>query len=476
MKKIKNSSLFHYTFAPIIGGILQLFSIQALTWSFPSDFIGMFYLLVILINFSLLILSFGLDQSYAREFHHHDNKLQLFIHSAIPGLMLLLFLGIVLFIFNPEILSVYFFSIRSIEISILIFLCILFEFINRFIGINLRMFDQAFKYSLIQFMPRAIFFVMIVTLYFLLEFKEDFTLIIFLHLLSVFFTFLVAIFFSYGVNKNQFSLKFDSKIFIKIFKFGLPFIFSGIAIWCINSVDKVFLRAFDLYHELALLSVSASISLGATFLASIFNTIWMPLVYKWNARGVKADVILEISNYATIVIASLVIFMISISWIFPFFFPPDYSTIEFLIVGSMLGPFLYSFSEITGVGIAIERKTNYLVFISIASIVSAIISSWYLIPIFGAKGAISSVTISYLVYFLIRTHISLKILLKLETFRINFSAINVFIITNLFLFYGELLPDFSYAILFIVFILFIIFNINKLKNLYIYLTRVELFN
>jgi len=476
LKVRKNTSIYYYTFIPILGGIFQILSIQALTWTFSSDYIGLFYLLLIFTNFFLLVISFGLDQSLAREFHQYSNKLKLLIHTLVPGLLVFIIFGFTFFVLDSDFFASSLFSIQSSKLSALIFFSIFFEFVNRFLGLQMRMYDNALEYSLIQLIPKLLFLCLILFSFFLLDLDTTINILIFLHFLSVFLTFICACFFNYKTNKDYFFDYPDLKMLNGLFKFGLPFIFSGIAIWSMNSIDKVFLRSYDMFEELAILSVSASISLAATFIASIFNTIWMPLVYKWNARGVGPNVIEEVLDYAFIIILSMVLIIISFSWMLPFFFPPLYSDIQYLILGCVLGPFFYSLSEITGVGIALERKTNYFIFISFVAILTIIFSSFFLIPIHGAKGAITSVTLSYLAYFILRTYISMKVILGLKIFKIIMSAFLLFFIMTSFLFYGSLLTNISYLFIFIILIGYLLLKFKKLQKLYKVLNEVELFN
>ena len=476
MKERKNTSIYYYTLIPIIGGIFQLLSIQALTWTFSSDYIGLFYLLLVFTNFFVLFISFGLDQSLAREFHHYSNKLKLLIHALVPGSLLFILLGLLFFIFNSDFFASSLFGIKSSKLSVLIFFSIFLEFINRFLGLQMRMYDNALEYSLIQLIPRLLFLILILISFFIFDLDKTINILIFLHFLSVLITFLFACFFNYKTNKDYFFGYPDFKMLNGLFRFGLPFIFSGIAIWSMNSIDKVFLRSYNMLEELAILSVCASISLAATFIASIFNTIWMPLVYKWNARGIQPEVIQDVLDYAIIVVFSMMMIIISLSWVLPFFFPPIYSDIQYLIIGTILGPFFYSLSEITGIGIALKRQTKYFIFISIVAVLTAILASIILIPLYGAKGAVTSVALSYLAYFILRTYISMKVIFKMKIYKIILSAFLLFFIMASFVFYGHLLPNIFYPAIFIILITYLLLKYKKLKNLYRVFNEVELFD
>jgi hypothetical protein len=99
-----------------------------------------------------------------------------------------------------------------------------------------------------------------------------------------------------------------------------------------------------------------------------------------------------------------------------------------------------------------------------------------LIPIHGAKGAITSVTLSYLTYFILRTYISMKVIMGLRIFKIIMSAFLLFFIMASFLFYGSLLTNISYLFIFIILIGYLLLKFKKLQKLYKVLSEVELFN
>ena len=90
---LKNKKLIYYALGPILGGIFQLISIQFMSWFFDSLYVGMFSLIMVASYFSLIILTLGLDQSFAREFHANKNKTALLVHSIMPGILFLSLIG-----------------------------------------------------------------------------------------------------------------------------------------------------------------------------------------------------------------------------------------------------------------------------------------------------------------------------------------------------------------------------------------------
>ncbi len=470
----KNKHLFYYAIGPIVGGLFQLAALQILSWLFESTFVGMLSLILIVTNFSLLIFSLGLDQSLAREFHHYENKTLLLINALFPGLIFLIIFLIVLFSFSPDALSYALFNISSFEAGILVASCICFEFCIRFLSLQLRMYEKAFEYSLIQIIPRLVFLFLIVVFFLILDFERDFIFLIYLHTFSVLSALLFSSILNIRITQN-FKIQFQKSIFLKLFKFGAPLIISGIAIWGVNSFDKVILRTTEQFDQLALVSIAVTLGYGATFLSSIFNTIWTPLVYKWDAKGMNMKIISEIADYAILLMFLIIFLCIPISWILPYLFPPFYAEIQYLVLGSLYGPFLYTLSEITGVGIALKRKTEYYLIISTFSAVISFLTAWFFVPIWGAKGAFTSIMIAYLSFFILRTHISMKMLLGLNSLKFNIYAIFGFILISGYIYYGQLLPDFAYLFLLGIALIAVKVNVNKIKKIVSTISEKEIF-
>ena len=131
----------------------------------------------------------------------------------------------------------------------------------------------------------------------------------------------------------------------------------------------------------------------------------------------------------------IILLCISFSWIFPFCFRflCRYS-VSFCGV-TVFGPFLYTLSEITGIGIALKRKTSFYILISTTSSIFGILSALYLIPLYGAKGAVLSVMTSYMSFFILRTYISMNYLLKINGNIFSISSIFIYITITAFLFW-----------------------------------------
>ena len=161
------------------------------------------------------------------------------------------------------------------------------------------------------------------------------------------------------------------------------------------------------YKELGVYSVAVSLAGIGTLLAGIFNTIWAPLVYRWVKEG-RADYT-KIDNISEYVLAATyfsIVFSGLFAWTIQYFLPPQYKEVQVLLPLCLIAPLFYTLSETTSVGIAIKRKTKYSMYASIVTMIIALLGNYILIPRFGAVGAAISLSISFWVFFILRTEYS----------------------------------------------------------------------
>ena len=476
MKNNKNNQIFYYVFAIVVGGIFQLLNISLLAWLVLPERVGVFYLIILSTTWVILVFSLGMDQAFAREYHLEKSKPKLFLHAMMPGLIILMISTILIFLFWPTFLSEIITSIESTKISLLITCCLFIEFFIRFLSVQLRMQEKSLEFSILQIAPRLIFFLSLFIIFVMLDYSRELVTLIYIHIASILITLTLALFFSYRNSKISIHLSYDKILLKKLTIFAYPMMFTGLAMWLVNSMDKVFLRGGGQYDELALVSATMTFSMVATALTSIFNTIWMPLIYKWNARNVDIEIIQAILHYAATFVLMMVLLTISFSWILPYLFPAFYSDIQFLILGGLYGPFMYTLSEITGVGFALQRKTYYYLVISLCSSALSILAAWALVPSLGAKGAFSSYMLSHLVFFIMRTHISMKMLLKLKVTKIYIFVVGLFIFINSFMYFGHLMNPSAYLGASILTIIMMYLNRNKIFKIQSIYKNIEIFD
>ncbi|TKH00449.1 lipopolysaccharide biosynthesis protein, partial [Peribacillus simplex] len=87
---------------------------------------------------------------------------------------------------------------------------------------------------------------------------------------------------------------------------------------------------------------------------------------------------------------------------------PEYQEASKILPFLVFMPLMYTISETTVLGINFYKKPKWHIVIAGVSCICNIIGNWVLVPQFGGLGAALSTAFSFIVFFMLRTHISLK--------------------------------------------------------------------
>ncbi|MDM1765541.1 MULTISPECIES: oligosaccharide flippase family protein [unclassified Acinetobacter] len=403
---MNKKTILGYAIGPIGSGLLGFISLPIITWFYSVEDVGRISMLQIFTNFSVLLFCLGLDQAYVREYHEANNKPALFKTVVLPSLVLSLIFFTLIFLYDNNLISKLMFDVPSTYLSLLVIVCFLVALISRFLSLILRMQDRSFAFSMSQLLPKLIFILIIINTVWL-SFSRDTYNLITANAISMI---MACLIFFWNTRKEWMQAlreKFDFSEFKSLLHFGLPLVAGGLAAWGLNVMDKLFLRHYSSYAELGIYSVTMSIAAVVTIFSSIFNTIWAPMVYKWVATGEYDDQKMQlVLKYLLMFVYFFMVLVGLFSWIIPYFLPENYNQIQYLIPMCLLAPMLYTISEVTGIGIAIVKKTKFAMLCSIVAMLFSIFLNYILVKSLGAKGAAISTATAFLVFLFMRTSIS----------------------------------------------------------------------
>lgn len=406
---MKWNKLIGYAIGPIGIAIIGFISLPIVTWFYSVEDVGKISMLQVVSSFCILLFGLGLDQAYVREYHESSNRSQLFKMAVLPGFLVIFISLWLIYLINNTVISKWLYGEQDIYLSVVTIFFFLFSFLLRFLALILRMEERAFSYSFSQLLPKVFFLIFILATVWL-GYKQNTYNLITANLLSVVVGFFM---FSWGTRKVWLlslvsTINWNKQKELLIY--GLPLVFGGLASWGLNVMDKLFLRSLSNFTELGVYSVAMSIAGVVILFSGIFNTIWSPMVYKWVSEGqVDIKKINNISEY--VLAASYFIIMISglLSWIIPFFLPPEYSSIQYLITVCLLGPLFYTLSETTAIGITIKRKTSLSMIASISAMLVNLCGNYLLVPTLGAAGAAASTAVAFWIFYILRTEFSKRV-------------------------------------------------------------------
>lgn len=428
---MNKKKILGYAVGPIGSGLLGFISLPIITWFYSVEDVGRISMLQVFMSFSVLLFCLGLDQAYVREYHETKNKPALLKTILLPCLSLSVLTFFILLIYDLKSISKWLYEIPSAYLSVITILCFIIALASRFLSLILRMQERSFAFSMSQLLPKIIFLFIIVNTVWL-GFSRDIYSLITANVISVILAFLVFAWNTRFEWLAALNTKMDIQELKSAFSFGWPLIFGGLASWGLNVMDRLFLRHFSTYTELGVYSITMSVAIVVTIFSGIFNTIWSPMVYKWMSEEKfdyeKIDTVLE---YVVAAIYFFLVLTSLFSWIIPYFLPPQYSNIQYLIAVCLLGPLLYTLSEVTGIGIAVVRKTKFSMLCAIIAVLCSAILNYFLVPKFGASGAAISTAIAFLIFFSLKTIIAALVWRKKSYLKVFVIMITLLILSTL---------------------------------------------
>lgn len=396
-----------FAVGPITTALIGLVTVPVIAWVFPPADVGRMNVFQIAVSFALLLSVLGLDQAYVREYHEFKDKAQLLLSCFFPGLILLVVLGGVSIFFASDLARLLYAEADS-RLYLITLAAFFASYCSRFLSLILRMQERGWAYSSSQVLPKVIQLALIVIVAFTVLEKN------FLLLQSVSLIAMVCVLFLYAKNtfpewKSAMKAKLEWSQLKKFLAFGFPLIFSGIAYWGLAAMSALALRAWAPLEELAIYSVANSFAGAAVVFQAVFTVVWAPTVYKWVSQGVDMTIVDTVARQALAVVCAIVAISGSLSWLCDWLLPEQYLKVKYLLLCMLMQPLLYTLSEITCVGIAIERKTIYSLWVTFAALVTNFCLNYILVPRYGAAGAVVSNAFSFTVFFIARTEVSARI-------------------------------------------------------------------
>lgn len=465
--------ILSFAIGPIGGALFGLITLPLVTWFFAQEDVGRLSMLQVTISFGVLLFSLGLDQSYVREFHERENKPALLKQAAIPGFVLLIFTLAILLCFG-DLLSEILFEVSATHLSLLVALALLASFTSRFLSLILRMGERGLAYSMSQLLPKLVL-VIIIGLYVFLGSDKTLTNLVLATTSS-----LVAVTLIFAWNTRYEWLKATTEPINlgqvgSMLKFGLPLVFGGMAFWGLTALDKVLLRTLSNFEELAIYSVSVSFSAAAILFKNVFSTVWAPIVYKWVSSGNGIEAVEKVQRF--VLAFTILLFCLAglLSWTITYFLPQEYDSVKWIIVSCLGFPLLYTLSETTVVGVGISRRSSFAMLASLLAFAVNIFGNFWLIPLFGAKGAAVSTCFSFLIFFILRTEFSIYVWRKFPRLLLYSYSITLVLLACTFTLYGS---DFfkGFILSWSALLIFSIFNFRNEYRTTIYFISKKIFN
>lgn len=197
--------------------------------------------------------------------------------------------------------------------------------------------------------------------------------------------------------RKDLTLHIDKAFAKRLFQFGYPFVFTLIAYWVFNSMDRWMLAAWSNIQEVGIFSIAYKFAAIVTFISSAFGQAWSP-----HAIKLMRDDVDYRRTYSRIFsiwffILAIIGFIISLfsKELLILLTPKEYWPATNVLIIITAGTVMYGTTQITALGISLEKKTGFLTFGAALSALFNLVLNIILIPRFGATGAAISTMLSY---------------------------------------------------------------------------------
>lgn len=433
---MNKNKLLGFALGPLGSAAIGFVTLPMLAWFFSAEDIGRIAMLQVATNFAVILFTFGLDQSYAREYHESADKPALLKAAALPGLLILGLLLAAMLIVARGSLAQALFAVDDSALSTIAAVSILATFVSRFLSVILRMEEKGLAFSMSQVLPKLLFLALVVA-YALAVPGRTFFMLLAAYTVSI-----VAVMFAYAWNTRHawvpaLSARMDRQRLRLLLGFGFPLIFGGVASWALMAMDRVFLRQLSTMTELGVFSVAASIAAAAGIVSSIFSTVWAPTVYRWAAEG---DAQAKIDAVTGHLLAAVVLIFVAtglLSWVLALVLPSTYDRVQYIVAASLAPPLLYALSECAAVGISLARRSMYSMLASFLAAALNVLGNYLLVPRLGAGGAAISTAVSFLLFLIVRTEFSCRVWKPVPRARLYLATTAVTALAVAFVLFGE---------------------------------------
>jgi O-antigen/teichoic acid export membrane protein len=205
-------------------------------------------------------------------------------------------------------------------------------------------------------------------------------------------------------RRYQLGLQFDRALFREMNRFGMPLVPSGLALWAINFIDRLFLNTISGAAETGLYSIGVRISSVIIFLFTAFRTAWPAFAYSIEddreARrtyGFVLTYLLAICCWLTVVLGLLA------PWIVRVLTTPRFYSGARVVPMLCFAATAYAAYTVMAIGIGRVRRTQFNWIITGAAAALNIGLNFVLIPPYGMIGAAIATVAGYTLMFLLMT-------------------------------------------------------------------------
>lgn len=358
---------------------------------------------------AMIVLCCGLDQSLMRYYYEQksiDAKRALLkscllfpvLFSILGGgaLFALVYFDIIQFDFNPL-------------ITALFGVFILIQIIYRFSILTVRLEYKSNVYSILNIAHKAIYILVALALIFIVR-SHYLLLLVIATIAAELLCALAAVFVQRETwNFSHVSRKISSASMKELVQYGAPFIITLGITSVFQALDKMSLNKYCTFSEVGVYASACTLINLFAIVQIAFNSLWSPMALKHYNEDKEDRTFYQKGNQLiTVVMFFIGLCVILCKDLFALLLGEKYREAAMIVPMLAFYPIMYTVSETTVSGLVFMKKSKLQIWVALAACVTNFIGNTLLVPHIGGKGAAISTGVSYIVYFTLRTILSMR--------------------------------------------------------------------
>ncbi|MGH4118089.1 oligosaccharide flippase family protein [Clostridium sp.] len=409
MKNTLLKKFFSFSYGSWIGLIIGFLATIVTTRILSPEDFGKASMFTLAINIFMILIIFGTDQSFVRFFYEEkeENRGGLLFNCLRITTCISLFVILMILVFYKQ-LSMFLFEEQNLKVILVLILGILAQVFYRYGSLVIRMQQKGNKFSILEILNRVVNFIFIVILYLLMG--KNYEIIIYSTVMTLVILALVSIYFEKEYwNFNNFFRKNLKHSKIEIIKYSFPLVLTTLITWLFQSFDRIAIKHWSSYGELGIYSAAFKIVALLSIIQVTFSTFWTPVCYEnFEKNPGNRNFYKNIFKIVSFGMFFVAIACIAGKELLVLFLGKEYREAANIMPFLVFMPIMYTLSETTVIGINFYKKPKWHILIAGIVCFINIIGNWALVPKYGAVGAAISTAFAYILFFSLRTHISLR--------------------------------------------------------------------
>lgn len=359
-------------------------------------------------NLAYVFILLGYDQALTRYYYEkntYSKRANLVFHLIKIPLCFWVLISVLILLLKNKI------SFFENNVFIAFFLClnIVTLILFRFSTLILRLEMNSAAFSVLNILHK-ILYVLIIVFFTNKVHGHSYEILVFSTVLAALFPTIIGMILQkeiwnfFNMDKGKFE---DIK---KVTLYSIPFIFSSVLSWGFQAIDKFSIKYLGSYTDVGIYASANSIVGVVSIIATTFNTIWVPMAMENFTKNPQNKQLYKKANQGvTVVMCFIGLNIILFKDLIVFFLGADFRYAASLLPCLIFYPIMFSISETTVNGINFMEKSKYHIVVTLLSMCVNFVGNIILVPIWGNIGAAISTGFSYIVFWGIRTYISVKL-------------------------------------------------------------------